>query len=406
MAITRKMSSFMETRPQKLFQEKLQKKMEECKLDGLILTTPENICYSTGYISTLYGDRKAGADVAVVPASGKASLILSQFNQGGAEQQCRGEVNIIGYPCWIFIEDYYDPNEKEKDVQPDMFKSFRIAAEILKEKKDKPVVGIERSAMPIDKYRFLADTFGEDNLYDLTQFMIEARTVKFPWEIDVLRYAAQCSQMMMNITMQHTQIGMTEADLFKIWYQSAWEVTGGHEVVYVMQAHTPGPDFWMSQMPRERPLENGDVVRLDGGVNICGYAADLGRAYAAGDYVDEKKQAIFDTLLAARDTGIKQLYPGNKMRNVFHETMKVARAGALPHFVRGHVGHSLSLGYGEEYPMFDQANEMLLEPGMVFCFETPYYSSQFGCYNLEDTLVITENGCELFTNTNRSLFVK
>ena len=56
--------------------------------------------------------------------------------------------------------------------------------------------------------------------------------------------------------------------------------------------------------------------------------------------------------------------------------------------------------------MLNPANEMVFEPGMVFCFETPYYSSKYGCYNLEDTLVITENGHELFTHTNRTLFVK
>ena len=118
MAITKKVTSFTETRPQIQFQEKLQKKMEECGIDALILTTPENIAYSTGYISSLYGSRNIGADVAVVPSKGKASIILSQFNQGGAVEQCKGDVNVIGYPCWIFIEDYYDPNEKERRFSP------------------------------------------------------------------------------------------------------------------------------------------------------------------------------------------------------------------------------------------------------------------------------------------------
>jgi Xaa-Pro aminopeptidase len=400
------MSNFLETRPQKLIQEKLQKKMEECKIDGLILSSAENIMYATGYPPPLYTFRIVGLDLAVVPASGKATIIATQFTQGAAEQHAKGDVNVIGYPVWIFIEDYYDPDEKEKDVQPDPYKSFRMAADIIKEKKDKPVVGIERSAMPVDKYRFLVEMFGEENLYDLGKFLNEVRAVKIPWEIDVLRYAAQTTQMMMNITMQHTRPGMTEVDLNKIWYQSAWEVTGGHELIYVFHSHTPGPDFWLTHVGRNRPLVNGDIVRLDGGINVAGYVSDLGRVYAVGDHVDGKKQAIFDTLLAARDAGIKQMYPGNKMCNVFHETMKVAKAGALPHFVRGHVGHSISVGYAEEYPMFNPANEMLLEPGMVFCFETPYYSSKYGSYNLEDTLVITENGHELFTETNRSLFVK
>ena len=400
------MYNFLETRNQKQFQEKLQKKMEEERIDALLFTTPENIAYGTGYISGMYGIWKFGNDLAVIPAKGKAKIITSQFAQKGAELQTKGDVDVIGYPVWIFIEDYCDPNEKEKSVQPDVNFVFKLASDVIKSEKDKPVVGIERSSMPHDKYMFLVEEFGEENLVDLSQFMIELRTIKLPWEIDILRYSAKVAQKMMNITMQYTEPGMTEADLFKIWFQSAYEITGGHELVYVSQAHTPGKEFWATQMAREQPLENGDIVRLDGGVNIYGYISDLGRVYAVGNYVAPEKQAIFDTLLAARDAGVSMFAPGNKMSDVFHATMKVCKEGALPHFVRGHVGHSISLGPGEEYPMLNPGNDMVFEPGMVFCFETPYYSSKYGSYNLEDTLVITENGYELFTDTNRSLFVK
>ena len=404
---SKNLHNFQETRPQSQFLEKLQKKMEREKLDALLLTTPENIAYSTGFLSTLYGTRAIGSEAAVVPASGRPSLVVSQFYQGGAEEQTKGEVDVIGYPCWIFIEDYLDPNEKAKSVQPDPMRAMRQASEIVRAcGKNKPRVGIEPGSLPHPQYQFLADTFGPENLVDLTQFMIEVRTIKLPWEIDVMRYSAHVTETMMHITMQSTEIGMNEADLCRVWSKAAWDVTDGYGLVYVMQAHTPGPLFWASQIARERPLENGDVVRLDGGVNIYGYISDLGRAYAVGDYVDPKKQAIFDTLLAARDAGMEQFYPGNKICNVFHAAMNAAHAGALPHFVRGHVGHTIGMGSGEEYPMLDPSNEMLLEPGMVFCLETPYYSSQFGCYNLEDTLVITENGHELFSHTNRTLFVK
>lgn len=400
------MSNFLESRCQKQFQEKLQLKMDEEKIDALLLTTAQNIYYSTGYISGMYGLWGFGTDIAVVPASGKVSLVTSQFTQGGAELQTRGDVDIIGYPVWIFIEDYYSPDEKEKSVQPDPDNTFKIACEIIKSKKKNALVGIEKHSMPYDKYMLLAEVFGADNLIDIGQFMTEIRTIKFPWEIDVLRYSAKIAEKMMNITMQYTEPGMTEADLFKIWWQTAYELTGGYGLVSVSQAHTPGPDFWATAMPRERPLENGDIVRLDGGVNVYGYVSDLGRVYAVGDYVSSDKQAIFDTLLAARDAGLKQFKPGNKFSDVFYVTMKVCKDGALPHFVRGHVGHTIGLGPGEEYPMLSPDNDMIFEPGMVLCFETPYYSSKFGSYNLEDTLVITEDGHELFTNTNRSLFVK
>ena len=55
--------------------------------------------------------------------------------------------------------------------------------------------------------------------------------------------------------------------------------------------------------------------------------------------------------------------------------------------------------------MLSPDNEAVLEPGMVMCFETPFYSSQYHSYNLEDTILITEDGHEMFTNTNRTLIL-
>lgn len=402
------MYQFMTSRVQKNFQERLQENMEQAGLNAIILTTPQNIFYATGFISPwLYsGMASIGTDIAIVTSHGKVKLITSQFSLGGAELQTKGDVEILSYPTWIFIEDYYDPNEKSKDVQPDMYRTFRMAVEVVKSNEPSPVVGVEASTLPHDKYIFLSQAFGEEFTQSVNDFMIQCRTIKSDWEVGVLRYSAQIAEKMMNYTMKHTEIGMTEADLMKLWFQSAYEFTGGHELVGVIQAHTPGPDFWATGLPRETPLKDGDVVRLDGGVNIYGYISDLGRSYAVGNTVSREKQAIFDTLLEARDAGISLMLPGNRFCDVFEKVMSVCRAGALPHYVRGHCGHTIGLGPGEEYPMLSPDNKMVFEPGMVFCFETPYYGSKHNSYNLEDTLVITENGHELFTNTNRTLFVK
>lgn len=402
------MQSFMESRNQLEFQEKIQKAMEAEGLDSLILTTPQNVYYATGFLSPFMynGSCPPGTDIAIVNRTGKVSLVVGQFAQGGAEQQTKGDVDVIGYPTWIFIEDYINPNEKKKDVQPDAYKTYRLAADVAKKYKNGGKVGIEAGLVPYDKYVFLQNYLGADNLVDATQMLIRTRMIKTKWEIDILRYAAQTAEKIMDYVMEHTEPGMTEADLNKMWHQASWEITGGHEIVYSYQAHTVGPDFWASAISRERPLEEGDLVRLDGGVNIYGYNSDLGRTYAVGEKVAPERQAIFDTLLAARDAGIAKMVPGTKLCDVFHAVMKVCTEGALPQFVRGHVGHSISLGPTEEFPMLSPDNEMVLEPGMVFCFETPYYSSKYHSYNLEDTLVITEDGHELFTNTNRSLFVK
>ena len=121
------MYQFMTSRKQSDFQEKLQTAMEREGIDSLILTTPQNIFYATGYFPPfLYDGRSSvGSDIAVVNRQGRAALICSQFLQGGAELQSQGAVEVIGYPSWIFIEDYFDEKELKKEVQPDMYKIGR-----------------------------------------------------------------------------------------------------------------------------------------------------------------------------------------------------------------------------------------------------------------------------------------
>ena len=43
-------------------------------------------------------------------------------------------------------------------------------------------------------------------------------------------------------------------------------------------------------------------------------------------------------------------------------------------------------------------------PGMVMSVEVPFYSAAYGAFNIEDTVLITESGCEWFTTVNDSLF--
>lgn len=381
--------------------------MERKGLDVLILTTPESIFYATGFYCWSYHGRACGNTIAVVPKTGKISLILSQYEQDGALLQTKGKVHILPYAAAMYIEDYYDPNETEKVTQPDPNRTFKMAAEVAREAAASPRVGVERGALPYDRFLFLSECFGMDNLFDLAGFMRELRKIKLPWEVEALRDSAQTAERMMNITMQLTQVGMTEADIFKIWYQSGYEITGGHEICHINQVHATGKDFWATLLPRETPLEDGDIVRLDGGLTLYGYVSDIGRSYAVGDpaKVSDEKKAIYETLLKAYDSQVSRMVPGAKMSDIFNETMAVCRKGALPNFVRGHFGHSISLGPSPDYPMISPTCDEVLEPGMVFCIEFPYYSTRNCSFNLEDTLVITENGPELFTHVNRSLFI-
>lgn len=398
----------METRNQAEFQSKLQAEMEKENIDVLILTQPESVFYATGFMgASHYRFRVCGSSIAIVPSHGKISLIVSEFEHGGAMLQSKGEVNIETYPTWIYIEDFADPTSIEKEVQPNYNRTFEMAAEIVKSQKKLSKIGIETASLTHDKYEYLIATFGREKLRNCADLLIKVKMIKTPWEIDLCRYTAQVAEKMMNKTIATTEVGMTETDIVRNFTSYAYEFTnGGRELIKVNNVHTVGPCYWASLIPREYTLKEGDLVRLDGGVQVYGYLSDLGRTFSVGDKVVPRRQEIFDVLLKGFDTGMAMMGPGIKLSDVFKNMLETIRKNGLPTYIRGHFGHTTGSGATEDYPMIDGKNVIVTEPGMVFCLETPYYSTKNHSYNIEDEFVITENGIERFTYTNRTLKVR
>lgn len=399
------MYKFLKARNQNDFVLKIQKEMVAKGIDSIFFTSPQNIIYSTGYIPvcTFGFGAESGTEMAIINSFGRVKLITSQFAQKGAELQTKGDVEIISYPTYIYIEDYYNQNEKRKDAQPSKNKIFDISHDLINKSVLNPKIGVELSHISASSFEYIKSIYSNATFVDCTELMEKIRSIKFPWEIEVLKYSAQTTEKMMIHTMKHTTEGMTEADMMKVWVKSAYDFTGAHELVGVVQSHTLGNNFWMTALPREIPLIDGDVVRLDGGICIYGYMSDLGRTFSVGRKLDENKKRIFEILLHAREQGLSQIAPGNRISDVFEIMQNSCRKNGLTHYTRGHFGHSIGLGPDEETPMITADNKGIFEPGMVFCLETPYYSSKFNSFNIEDMLVITENGYELFTTTNDSL---
>jgi Xaa-Pro aminopeptidase len=80
------------------------------------------------------------------------------------------------------------------------------------------------------------------------------------------------------------------------------------------------------------------------------------------------------------------------------------REAGIPHFRRHHAGHGIGIEPYEP-PFLTETSEEILEEGMVLNVETPYYEMGFGGVQLEDTIVITNDGYRPLTKLNRDLLV-
>ena len=392
-------------REQELIQKKLQDAMDKFNLDAMILTDPSSVYYATGMASTLsYASGTIGMVLAVVTRIGKVALVCSEFDSQAA-RNCCNSIEIYSYPTWIYIADVPDDG-KEKASQPDGLETFRIAADIIHDRSGKlEKVGVEWKNLPYDCMMYLKNTFGEPVIVDCSKALIEARAYKTPWEIQTLKECAQAAEKAMYLTAQQTEIGMSEEDIVHIWNKS-WQMQG--KMFYdQFSAFTFADQYSPHLIPRKAPkLKEGDLVRLDGGAIGNGYGSDLARTFVVGNKVAPEREKIFEVLLEAFDEIFNMIGPGVAMCDVYNKAMNIIKK-EIPDYKRGHVGHSIGCArFVEEYPFLAADETRVLEPGMVFCAEVPYYSSFNSSFNLEDTFAVTENGIDRFTTVNRSLFWK
>ena len=89
---------------------------------------------------------------------------------------------------------------------------------------------------------------------------------------------------------------------------------------------------------------------------------------------------------------------------LFDLAMAVVVEHGLEPYRRQHCGHGIGTDVYEP-PIINPAHDTLIEAGMTFCLETPYYEMGWGGMRVEDTIVVTDDGHERFTVSDRSLRV-
>ena len=388
-------------RNQREIQMKLQEQMERAGMDVMLVTSPEAVFYCTGFASQfLYISNRIGMAVAVVPAKGKITLIVSGFEKLAAEQAVE-DVNVEAYPVWIYIRDLDDG--REKDAQPDMNQTFRMAAEIASGETACRCVGVQMEGLPFQKWEYLCGKFGREKMADCEPVLRNARVRKTEWEIGVLRKNTRLLETAMYQTYLRIQPGMKEQEIYSLWNQISYSLSP--EVYNVFHTHVMGENWSPRLIPDGRyTVEEGDIIRMDGAIWTNGYGSDLGRACAVGGKArKESMNEVYKALYEGYQTLITAVGPGVRLCDVFHKVVKAVQK-SIPEYQRGHVGHSLGCNrFSEEYPFIAPDETSMFEPGMIFCTEVPYYSSENHSYNLEDTLLVTENGIELFSHIPSTL---
>ncbi len=153
--------------------------------------------------------------------------------------------------------------------------------------------------------------------------------------------------------------------------------------------------------PSDRRVIEGDLVVLDFGALLDGYHSDMTRTVSIGEPTATQRR-MDEVVRAAQAAGVAAVRPGVTGRDVDAVCRDlIAEAGWGDAFLHG-TGHGVGLDIHED-PRVATTAAATLEPGHVVTVEPGVYLPEHGGVRIEDTVVVTEDGCRPLTTAPKEL---
>jgi Xaa-Pro aminopeptidase len=228
------------------------------------------------------------------------------------------------------------------------------------------------------------------------------RMTKSPDELALIRRSVETNSEAFETTASRVRAGMKEQDL-------------AAELEYRMRrlgAEKPAFETIVaggarSALPHAQPtaarLADGQLVVVDMGALQDGYCSDMTRMLFLGTPSAKVKRA-YRAVLEAQLAAIDAVRPGVSTARVDSAARNVLKSYGLAEAFVHSTGHGLGLEIHEP-PRIGKKEQTKLAPGMAITIEPGVYIEGFGGIRIEDTVVVTQNGCDVLTPTDKSLYL-
>ena len=271
---------------------------------------------------------------------------------------------------------------------------FKLIADILRERGTATgTIAVDESARYFIP-RGIAAAAPALSVVDASPLTQQLRGRKSASEIALMRFANEVTLQAYHAAFETLEPGMTQSQLSRNISQAVSRLgfSGGAMALFgESSAYPHGLDV-------PNPLEEGQVVLVDGGINVHGYQSDISRTVVLGKASDEVKK-VFEVVHQAQAAALAVTEPGRPCGDVDAAARKVVTdAGFGPEdtLFTHRLGHGIGME-GHEWPYLVSGSQVVLQSGMSFSNEPGIY--QYGKFGvrLEDIMVVTENGAELLT---------
>lgn len=268
------------------------------------------------------------------------------------------------------------------------------------------------------------------SILDVRQLVDVQRLIKTPFEIDLMRRSADIATAAHNRAMRFVVGNQSnsclmeyavEAEFLHEFYRN-----GAQSPAYTSIVAGGANACTLHYNANNAALKNGDLLLIDAGCELDGYASDITRTFPVNGKFSAPQRDLYELVLSAQLAAIEAAKPGNHW-NAPHEAAlnvlvqgfidfklcqgsveEVLENGSYRQFYMHRTGHWLGLDVhdaGEykdkngDWAILEAGNTLTVEPG---CYVRPAENVPEHFWNIgiriEDDVLITPTGNEVLTH--------
>ncbi len=272
-----------------------------------------------------------------------------------------------------------------RDLSPEDYENFFMFCEN---------VGFEENYVTYAKYKEIMHLYKIHSLVETEGIIEKQRQIKDKDEIRYIRKACEITDDCFTYILKYIKKGMTEkqiADEIEKYFKASGGVCAFDTIV------ASGENSSMPHaVPSDRKIVSGDVITIDMGCSYNGYCSDMTRTIFI-DTISDSLKKMYDLVLNNQLIALDEIKDGTSIKivsRIVEGNLKV-NGYDLMHA----LGHGIGMNVHES-PIISAKNEKCLKENMVIAIEPGIYTRNAGI-RIEDTVLVTKNGCETLTNSTK-----
>ncbi len=268
-----------------------------------------------------------------------------------------------------------------------------------------------------------------EEIVDVRRWLDEMRLIKDAHEIELMRRAADISSAAHLRAMQKTRPGKfeyeIEAELLHDFVRH-----GARHPAYTSIVAGGKNACVLHYVENNAVLNDGDLLLIDAGCELEGYASDITRTYPVGGRFNPAQKDVYEIVLAAQAAAMQAINPGQSWMAGHDAAVRVLVQGmidlkllagnldglieseAYKQFYMHRTGHWLGRDVHDAGEYKVNGNWRALQPGMVLTVEPGMYirpaeAVPQALWNIgiriEDDVLVTPTGHEVLTHPPKTV---